>query len=670
MRTKPLESNEVQFGRQQLRRHYHALLFQTRANGGVSPGKMLDILNLLWMDTSHAFIARYRSKIAQLDKSIADNPTPSPNKRGGKKHQQSDPNSGPVARRRFVQSFRSFLSTEEQYWTELLVKVINTLNVPQAAASLQALGISASVLAQQQANNLGDRHRTLSASSNMDQDDGERASQVPDKVALLLCHKALISLGDLARYRELYNDERNGSRNGNNSKKGKRNGGNSNSNSAQSEPPQRNYSKAAECYNQARLLVPEDGQPFNQLAVLASYANDQISSVYHYFRALCVMQDFKSAKPNLEMTLSKALKKYEDAPVEANVSDVQLFSADFVALQAMIYLQRHEGAVIESQLDKALGLFRACLSNRLVSSEMILKVICTCIAAWHNDRMPHASGQSPAARLASANTSPRQPQNVAAPPAPDTEAMGLRSVLAFLGTTFKEAADSVESMFEGKVPTEPASREVIASRIAPVLRRSLPAIRTGSKWLLSRSSGGRLASYGAHVSAFWNSYAALVNVLAKRFPAKHLPDLPSQLVLEENIDLAGFMPLSGALKAPTSAASAAQTEGISVHPNMEHLMRIADVLSDAALIASSNTTPVILERGLFSVKFELNPTAQNFRPPNFVPSSSAVGRAPTLPQATPALVGSDEDEEEDEVLLRDVSGAHLLEESHFADDCE
>lgn len=62
--------------------------------------------------------------------------------------------------------------------------------------------------------------------------------------AVLLCHRALIYCGDLSRYQELYaeSEGRGGQRR-----------------AATEERRQHNYAKAAECYHQARLLVPDNG---------------------------------------------------------------------------------------------------------------------------------------------------------------------------------------------------------------------------------------------------------------------------------------------------------------------------------------------------------------------------------------------------------------------------
>ena len=53
------------------------------------------------------------------------------------------------------------------------------------------------------------------------------------------------------------------------------------------------------------------GNPSNQLAVLAGYENDSLSTVYHYYRALCVKKAFTTARQNLAPTFAKILTSWE-----------------------------------------------------------------------------------------------------------------------------------------------------------------------------------------------------------------------------------------------------------------------------------------------------------------------------------------------------------------------
>lgn len=98
------------------------------------------------------------------------------------------------------------------------------------------------------------------------------------------------------------------------------------------------------------------GNPSNQLAVLASYAGDSLSSAYHYYRALCVKQEFPTARHNLELTFKKSLAKpaTTSSGTEAiagndNMLDAassissatmlgEIFQRDFVKLHAMLFL--------------------------------------------------------------------------------------------------------------------------------------------------------------------------------------------------------------------------------------------------------------------------------------------------------------------------------------------
>ena len=69
----------------------------------------------------------------------------------------------------------------------------------------------------------------------------------------------------------------------------------------------RTYEKAHLCYEQTRLLVPYEGNPSHQLAILASYKKDSFASLIHHYRALCVRQPYDTAAENLGTVLTKDL---------------------------------------------------------------------------------------------------------------------------------------------------------------------------------------------------------------------------------------------------------------------------------------------------------------------------------------------------------------------------
>lgn len=76
-------------------------------------------------------------------------------------------------------------------------------------------------------------------------------------------------------------------------------------------PRLRNYDRAQSCYEQARLLLPYDGNPSHQLAILSSYQKDVFGSLVHYYRALCVRTPYETASENMGTVLNKALEQYK-----------------------------------------------------------------------------------------------------------------------------------------------------------------------------------------------------------------------------------------------------------------------------------------------------------------------------------------------------------------------
>ena len=198
----------------------------------------------------------------------------------GKKNDRGVPN--PAQRRRLLHSFRDFLAKEETFWRDLLIRIVGVFDVEEAKTPLRLLQIG-----------VGDWEADPHFAGN---------KEIHDQ-AVLLCHKTLICFGDLARYRELYSESKA-------QNQPKPRGGKLAPKPADG-PKEKTWARAYEAYHQARLLVPDDGNPSNQLAVLSGYQHDDLSTVYHYFRALCVRKAFSTAKQNLAPTFAKILSVWE-----------------------------------------------------------------------------------------------------------------------------------------------------------------------------------------------------------------------------------------------------------------------------------------------------------------------------------------------------------------------
>ncbi|XP_073149130.1 nonsense-mediated mRNA decay factor SMG7 [Henckelia pumila] len=124
--------------------------------------------------------------------------------------------------------------------------------------------------------------------------DGEKSSEL--KKGLMSCHRCLIYLGDLARYKGLYGE---------------------------GDSKARDFTAASSYYMQASSLWPSSGNPHHQLAILAGYSNDELVSIYRYFRSLAVDNPFITARDNLIIAFEKNRQNYTQLLGEAKVTSAK-----------------------------------------------------------------------------------------------------------------------------------------------------------------------------------------------------------------------------------------------------------------------------------------------------------------------------------------------------------
>ena len=95
---------------------------------------------------------------------------------------------------------------------------------------------------------------------------------------------SLIKLGDISRYRALTPHR------------------------TAKPPPTPDYGPAYGYYVLAQSLLPENGAPANQLAVLSTYSKDFLMSTYYFYRALACDEPFATAGNNLALGFRKVLR--------------------------------------------------------------------------------------------------------------------------------------------------------------------------------------------------------------------------------------------------------------------------------------------------------------------------------------------------------------------------
>ena len=197
-------------------------------------------------------------------------------------------------------------------------------------------------------------------------------------------------------------------------------------------------------------------------------------------------------------------------------------------------------------------------------------------------------------------------------------------------------------LIAGEVPLD------LAQNITAVFRRTLPALRIGSKWLSAHydyvsEAPSRLATdpdvdIPAIVKSFWETYDTFGTQLRKVFPMEKLPKLTAPL--EEDVEVSGFAPLKKATPARSVSTPTGLEPGQSqVHPNEEQLMRIADLLADRQKVADLRVcfTHLSIYWALTLVKCQAKPEGHNAPlPMNGSPKVTANGSTPsTLRDAFP-----------------------------------
>lgn len=282
------------------------------------------------MQTSYSLISIYKQRIASLDRAIQNPP---------RQPQQNAQPQRVVEYRKLLQRFRQFLAEEERFWTQLIVRFRRNFSVDSAEHVLNTLGI----LPEEEGPPAGTDGTASNTRKNQYQFPPESdtpeatpqattASQRESRLAIL--SKALVCLGDIARYKEQYNEAGGRPRAGHEdgppavaagkNSRGRR-GGAPPAATPMLLPRMRDYSRARSCYEQARSLVPHDGNPSHQLAILCSYEKDMFNSLAHYYRALCVRSPYDTASENMGTLLTRQLEQWkarrakrEDSQVEAS----------------------------------------------------------------------------------------------------------------------------------------------------------------------------------------------------------------------------------------------------------------------------------------------------------------------------------------------------------------
>lgn len=369
-----------------------------------------------------------------------------------------------------------------------------------------------------------------------------------DDLSVRSAHSALVYLGDLSRYRELY---------------------------APKSKAHKDWGPSSGYYNLAEHLFPPSGSPHNQIAVIATYDGSLFSATYHFFRALCVSEPFLTARDNLALGFKKAINSPINVANKTEESAGDLLP-NFLALHAKIYI----GVAYNFRPDEMLllKLLVEKIKSRTLSLGLLERMVIINIAALHLN------------------------ENASAEP------LLIELCLGTFEQLLKILQIELKSLQTDKKERH-ALTTSLSEKVSAVARRMLPSLRIMSKWLycvharlLPRNNGS--TEVHTLMKSFLSEYVATFNIASKVFPIEQLPRL--SYPLEEDIDLRGFTGLDGGLRARhihLGSWEQVDSDTLSkLHPNEEMLMRIADLIEDAYDFSKFTEIGIKLEDDKFKVE--------------------------------------------------------------------
>ncbi|KAJ7594373.1 hypothetical protein C8J56DRAFT_745711, partial [Mycena floridula] len=591
LKTKEPFAKETDFQRKNLRRRYLSLLL-------VYPyaKESKDAETHLWMQTSYSFIAVYKQRISALDRVVQNGPR----QQQQQQNQSRNVPHSPVEYRKLLQRFRQFLAEEEKFWTQLVVRFSRSFALDDAQPALIALGILSTgtdgkVIPDSEGSpDNGRNHFQFPAESTVDvspTSDAERESR------MAILSKALICLGDIARYREQYNESGGRPKAGHDDMPGPARRGR-NRGSLDSIPRARNYEKARHCYEQARLLVPNEGNPSHQLAILANYQKDPFASLVHYYRALCVRQPYDTASENMGTVMTKAFEQWNRKdnnkmdPADATIPKVRIdnLKEKVVVIHALWRIGFEKTDVVARKLMKSTNdEFFDLVSYRHMPEDLISSfIVLSQSALWKHLMIQDPPGSRKKGSSDSAQTILS---------ASVIEARIFEYILALHTSLLEVGIDQLK-----EPPPVDAAENDLAQRITAVFRRTLPALRIASKWLLAnydyvmRDLASDVSSTGPILSTFWKAYADFLRALSRAFPVDRLPSMTG--ALDEDVEMRGFLPLRDMMGGNSGSRLPAGQH----HPNVLQLMRIGDLFNDAMAIVKQENSPLAVYGNRFMLK--------------------------------------------------------------------
>lgn len=623
---------EVAAARRALRQAYVALLIACPFTRGA---QLVD--SMIWADTTYSVIAALRAYLARLEREASAAPTskgdaPKSERRSAKLH----------GLEQVLRDLHRFIGEELVFYESLAARLVRLFDLHEARPIVEGLGLLRG----------GGEEGTASPET-------MELAQVPAYRHQLYetLQRLLTYMGDLHRYREMHAvlppalaPRRRG---------------------AGGEPAPHDFGAALRFYHEAHLLLPDHGNPSNQLAVVALFVGDTFGAMYQYYRALCVRVPFDKARFNLHRLLDKALESwlasanrddiltawrqasFEDSPARRVPIPQVSVRWDSAHEWLTSFVQLHSMYALQADLDVACVLNEALLRQLLTLTDAhelravdYLRILVTGICAswtarlWRappSSRLPFSTG-APFSRHVNASALEEHVRKA-------WETMLVTHVLGLLTALFVVVRQELVTILQA----QPSSSEPQLLPVGRVLRRTLPAVRIGLKWVkghleyihacrthathaaeelqqavdqattassLATDGVARLAcmqrGVDARCQSFWSAFVDLVNLIRAAYPFDLLPNARDvdeagtvYVHVMEDDDVRELGPIRRTMH-PTDESQYAvptQTRADPAQAGSDYA-RILDVLVDTKVMAEFDTCGLAFSdaRGLFILR--------------------------------------------------------------------
>ncbi|KAK3847614.1 MAG: hypothetical protein J3R72DRAFT_431769 [Linnemannia gamsii] len=369
--------------------------------------------------------------------------------------------------------------------------------------------------------------------------------------AISSCHKCYIFLGDLARYRQTFNDS-----------------------------PKKNWSAARDYYNEARNLLPSSGNPYNQLAVIATFTPNNFLALYFYYRSLAVRLPFMTARNNIKVLIQKMAsdpekgkkfvkdERYTDrqAPNAKDSAQLDDFLSKFILLHGALFMRSAEEIDDDMLGDTLERMFLA----RQLDPDLLLKIQIINMSSLYTMSYIPLQDDGPTA-------SPQQQI--------ESERQALQLILTTFATVLRYSTTDLENHRNGDHKNNGRPVDFLPSNV----HRSMPTLRLSLKWMQVNNHHVKRLSEGLsdmdkenrfHLEQISEDLSAFLNLLAPVYPFAE-DTIFCRDVLKEDAELQGFAALKRAIdERPLSIIPPSR-----ISPKAEMQMRVSDMFHDALALS-------------------------------------------------------------------------------------